>query len=214
MATRLDPDQDLLTALREGEPTAAEALVTAYGDRAYRLAARITGNEQDAEEAVQDAFWSVVRKIDTFRGDSAFGSWVYRIVSFLLDFPRGRGRDHVEDRQKVMMTRTRTPQRFTKASLMAGLGLAVLVVAAPAPAYVVEAVTAISADEGDDRTRLENAIQAAMDDVAAHAIAFTPTVVVLLDARLIGDRIFLFVLLADREGERAVKVLLEERSAR
>lgn len=81
MATRLDPDQDLLTALREREPAAAEALIIAYGTRAYRLAARITGNQQDAEEAVQDAFWSVVRKIDTFRGDSAFGSWVYRIVS-------------------------------------------------------------------------------------------------------------------------------------
>jgi RNA polymerase sigma-70 factor (ECF subfamily) len=81
MAMRVDPDQDLVTALCEREPTAAEALVTAYRDRAYRLAARITGNQQDAEEAVQDAFWSVVRKIDTFRGDSAFGSWVYRIVS-------------------------------------------------------------------------------------------------------------------------------------
>jgi RNA polymerase sigma-70 factor (ECF subfamily) len=81
MAMRVDPDQDLVTALCEREPTAAEALVTAYRDRAYRLAARITGNQQDAEEAVQDALWSVVRKIDTFRGDSAFGSWVYRIVS-------------------------------------------------------------------------------------------------------------------------------------
>jgi RNA polymerase sigma-70 factor, ECF subfamily len=81
MATRLDPDQDLLTALRDREPAAAEALIITYGDRASRLAARITGNQQDAEEAVQDAFWSVVRKIDMFRGDSAFGSWVYRIVS-------------------------------------------------------------------------------------------------------------------------------------
>jgi len=81
MAMRVDPDQDLVTALCEREPTAAEALVTTYGDRAYRLAARITGNQQDAEEAVQDALMSVVRKIDTFRGDSAFGSWVYRIVS-------------------------------------------------------------------------------------------------------------------------------------
>ena len=81
MATRLDPDQDLLTAIRDREPTAAEALITAYGDRAYRLAARITGNQEDAEEAVQDAFWSVVRKVDMFRGDSAFGSWVYRIVA-------------------------------------------------------------------------------------------------------------------------------------
>jgi len=81
MQTRLDPDQKLLTALRQRESTAAEALITAYGDRAYRLAVRITGNQHDAEEAVQDAILSVVRKIDTFRGDAAFGSWVYRIIS-------------------------------------------------------------------------------------------------------------------------------------
>ena len=97
---------------------------------------------------------------------------------------------------------------------MVGLGLATLVVAAPAPAYVVEAITAIPAAEGEDRTRLDDAIQAAIDDVAAHAVAFTPTVVALLDARLVGDRIFLFVLLADREGERAIKILLEERLGR
>ena len=47
---------------------------------------------------------------------------------------------------------------------MAGLGLALLVVPAPAPAYVVEAITAISAAEGEDRTRLEDAIQAAIDE--------------------------------------------------
>ena len=111
------------------------------------------------------------------------------------------------------MTRARPRRRFTQAPFVVGLGLglALLVVPAPAPAYVVEAITAISAAEGEDRTRLDDAIQAAIDDVAAHAVAFTPTVVALIDARLIGDRIFLFVLLADREGERAVKVFLEER---
>jgi len=77
----IDRDAGLAEALRLGEATAAERLVATYGDRAYRLAVRITGNGQDAEEAVQDAFWSVVRKIDTFRGDSAIGSWIYRIVS-------------------------------------------------------------------------------------------------------------------------------------
>jgi RNA polymerase sigma-70 factor (ECF subfamily) len=81
MQTRLDPDEELLTALRQQESTGAEALITAYGDRAYRLAVSITGNQDDAEEAVQDAFLSVVRKIDAFRRDSAFGSWVYRIIS-------------------------------------------------------------------------------------------------------------------------------------
>jgi RNA polymerase sigma-70 factor (ECF subfamily) len=67
--------------LRREDAGAAEALVSTYGDRAYRLAIRITGNASDAEEVVQDALWTVVRKIDTFRGESAFGSWLYRIVA-------------------------------------------------------------------------------------------------------------------------------------
>ena len=131
--------------------------------------------------------------------------------SDLADSSPWRSRHAREDRQKVMMTRTPPRGRFTQASFMVGVGLALLVVPVPAPAYVVEAITAISAAEGEDRTRLDDAIQAAIDDVAAHAVAFTPTMVTLLDARLIGDRIFLFVLLADREGERAVRAFLEER---
>src|SRR5437588_11393023 len=78
---RPDCDLDLLEALRHREPMAAEGLIIRYGQRAYRLARRITGNDQDAEEVVQDALWTVVRKIDTFRAESAFGSWLYRIVA-------------------------------------------------------------------------------------------------------------------------------------
>jgi RNA polymerase sigma-70 factor (ECF subfamily) len=78
---RADRDHELVEALRLQEPTAAERLVATYGDRAYRLATGITGNAQDAEEVVQDVFWTAVRKIDTFRGESTFGSWLYRIVA-------------------------------------------------------------------------------------------------------------------------------------
>ena len=78
---RVDRDRDLVEGLRLHEATAAERLVATYGDRAYRLARGITGNAEDAEEVVQDVFWTVVRKIDTFRGESAFGSWLYRIVA-------------------------------------------------------------------------------------------------------------------------------------
>jgi len=81
MTTRIDPDGSLVAALRRHDPTAAEDLVAAWGNRAYHLAWRITGSAQDAEEAVQDAFLSVIRKIDTFREESAFGSWLYRIVA-------------------------------------------------------------------------------------------------------------------------------------
>lgn len=76
----IDRDAELLEALRRRDSTAAECLVSTFGHRAFRLAIDITGNKQDAEEAVQDAFWSVVRNIDAFRGDAALGSWVYRIT--------------------------------------------------------------------------------------------------------------------------------------
>jgi RNA polymerase sigma-70 factor (ECF subfamily) len=79
-STRIDRDGLLVKALQSREPAAAELLVTTYGDRAYRLAKGIAGSAQDAEEVVQDALWTVVRKIDTFRGEAAFSSWFYRIV--------------------------------------------------------------------------------------------------------------------------------------
>jgi RNA polymerase sigma-70 factor, ECF subfamily len=81
MTARIDSDGLLVAALRRHDPTAAEDLVAAYGNRAFHLARRITGSAQDAEEVVQDAFLSVIRKIDTFREESAFRSWLYRIVA-------------------------------------------------------------------------------------------------------------------------------------
>src|SRR5712664_3334749 len=77
----MDRDAALVAQLRRGDAGAAEALVGVYGDRVYRLALRITGNASDAEEVVQDALWTASRKIDTFRGAAAFGSWVYRITA-------------------------------------------------------------------------------------------------------------------------------------
>jgi len=95
-SARIDRDSQLVDALRVGAATAADLLVATYGDRAYRLAIGITRNEQDAEEAVQDSFWSVVRKIDTFRGDSSFGSWIYRITANAA-YQKLRGRAHRRD---------------------------------------------------------------------------------------------------------------------
>lgn len=78
---RADPDAGLLASLRRGDERAPDELVATYGDRVYRLAVRITGSEEDAQEVVQDALWTAARKIDTFKGESAFGSWLYRITA-------------------------------------------------------------------------------------------------------------------------------------
>jgi RNA polymerase sigma-70 factor (ECF subfamily) len=76
-----DPDVALVERLRRSDAGAAEALVSAYGNRLYRLALRMTGNAADAEEVAQDALWAASRKIHTFRGAVAFGTWVYRITA-------------------------------------------------------------------------------------------------------------------------------------
>ena len=76
-----DRDGMLVARLRRGEPDAVEELVGTSGDRVYRLAIRITGHPPDAEEVAQDALWTASRKIDTFRGTAAFGSWLYRITA-------------------------------------------------------------------------------------------------------------------------------------
>jgi RNA polymerase sigma-70 factor, ECF subfamily len=47
----------------------------------YRLALRITGVPEDAQEVSQDVLWTIVRKIGTFKGESALGSWIYRITA-------------------------------------------------------------------------------------------------------------------------------------
>jgi hypothetical protein len=66
--------------------------------------------------------------------------------------------------------------------------LVVTTVAPPALAHVVEAVASIPSEQGEDRETLDRAIQTAIDDVVAHAIAFEPTIVSLLDAKVVGDR--------------------------
>ena len=82
METRkADTDAALVEALRREDPEAPEQLVETFGDRVYRLALRITGSNEDAEEAAQDALWAAARKIHTFKGESAFGSWIYRIAA-------------------------------------------------------------------------------------------------------------------------------------
>ena len=78
---RVDADAELVEALRRDDPDAAEQLVERFGDRVYRLAMRITGLKEDAEEAAQDALWTAARKIHSFKGESAFGSWLYRITA-------------------------------------------------------------------------------------------------------------------------------------
>ena len=88
-------DEQLRRGLAAQTPGAVEALVHRYGPKTYRLALRITGSPEDAQEVSQDVLWTVVRKIDTFKGESALGSWIYRITANAA-YQKLRGRRGVE----------------------------------------------------------------------------------------------------------------------
>jgi RNA polymerase sigma-70 factor (ECF subfamily) len=78
---RTPSDDELVARARHQDFAAFEELLARYEDKVFRLALRIVRNETDAKEILQETFVSIWRKLDTFKGDSQFGSWVYRIAT-------------------------------------------------------------------------------------------------------------------------------------
>jgi RNA polymerase sigma-70 factor (ECF subfamily) len=61
-------------------PLSAEQVFRDYAPRVYSMARRMVSSEPDAEDVTQDVLLQVVRKLPTFRGDSAFPTWLYRVT--------------------------------------------------------------------------------------------------------------------------------------
>lgn len=74
------PDAALLAALAAGDPLAFEELVRAHAGRMLAVARRMLPCEDDAHDALQDAFISALRGLQAFRGGSSLGTWLHRIV--------------------------------------------------------------------------------------------------------------------------------------
>ena len=73
-------DRQLIKRLQMGDEEALRELSDRYGHRIFQMALRHMKNREDAEEVTQDVLMKVYRKIDTFRGDAALSSWIYRIT--------------------------------------------------------------------------------------------------------------------------------------
>ncbi|HWH33460.1 MAG TPA: sigma-70 family RNA polymerase sigma factor [Egibacteraceae bacterium] len=73
----------MLRARDRGDGAALEELIRRHRDAAYRIALRICLNGADAEDVAQEAFVRVWRSLGRFRADSAFSTWLYRIVTNL-----------------------------------------------------------------------------------------------------------------------------------
>ena len=75
-------DEELIKSYAEkGDESAFEEIVNRYSDRIFGFALRITKNYSDAEEVYQEVFLTLSRKLSTFRGESKFSSWLYRVTA-------------------------------------------------------------------------------------------------------------------------------------
>jgi len=85
---------------RSGDSDAFRLLVEQHSRAIFRLAFRMTGNEEDAEDVVQETFLRAYRQLDKYEARSSFSTWLYRIASnYSLDLIRMRKR-HEEKRER------------------------------------------------------------------------------------------------------------------
>jgi RNA polymerase sigma-70 factor, ECF subfamily len=73
-------DSEVVQRAKDGDASVFERLYRTHCRRVYALCLRMVGNTTDAEDLTQDAFLLLFRKIHTFRGDSAFSTWVHRLA--------------------------------------------------------------------------------------------------------------------------------------
>ncbi len=91
-------DQEFVERLKANDPTAYEELIENYAEMVYRVVYRILQDPHDAEDAMQETFLTVYRRIGSFRGGSKFSTWLYRVATNVaLDMIRARQRKQGQD---------------------------------------------------------------------------------------------------------------------
>ena len=86
-------DRELVQRFARGESRAFDTIVEKYEQRVYAITLRMTGNVEDARDAMQDVFISALRALRSFRGDAQLSTWIHRVaVNASLDVLRKRKR--------------------------------------------------------------------------------------------------------------------------
>ena len=70
----------LIERLKAGDSEVLETIFNTYSKKLYNVALRILGEAADTQEVIQDVFWTVFRKAQSFRGNSRFSTWLYRLT--------------------------------------------------------------------------------------------------------------------------------------
>jgi RNA polymerase sigma-70 factor (ECF subfamily) len=98
-----DDDEALAARAAAGDGSAFDRLVVRYQARVYRLACRLTADEGEAKDVLQEAFLAAYRSLPGFRGDARFSTWLYRIATnAALMQRRARARRPVESLESFL----------------------------------------------------------------------------------------------------------------
>src|SRR5262244_2789717 len=73
-------DAELVERLKAGDEEALELIFNRYSAKLYNVTQKILGEAADVEEVIQDVFWTAFRKAKSFRGNSQFSTWLYRLT--------------------------------------------------------------------------------------------------------------------------------------
>jgi RNA polymerase sigma-70 factor (ECF subfamily) len=95
----MDPDSALIARAQEGEPAAFQQLFVRHRNDVTRIVFRMLGPSADVEDVVQDVFLNVYRSLPSFRGESKFSTWLYRLATNVtrMHLRRGRSRPRFAD---------------------------------------------------------------------------------------------------------------------
>ena len=95
-------ERSLLRRLRDRDERAFRELLTAHRDRVFNITFRMLGNRHEAEDVAQEVFIAVFKTIDTFREESKFSTWLYRVtVNHCKNRIKYLARRHDRDREEI-----------------------------------------------------------------------------------------------------------------
>src|SRR5579862_2213133 len=114
----------VLARARQGDGDAFRALVERHSRSVFRLAYRMTGNEQDAEDVVQESFLRAYRQLGRFESRANFGTWLYRITANCsVDLMRSKQarhdqtrKDSLDDAMELASPNEASPERLAESA--------------------------------------------------------------------------------------------------
>jgi len=119
-----DDDAPLIEGCRRGDARSYQRLYDKYSGKVYGFARRFLGDEQHAEDVTQEVFLRVFRKLSTFRGDSRFSTWLFRVsLNSCKNKRRSLDRDQRFDPERFQRSRPEaeaSPERHIACQALQG----------------------------------------------------------------------------------------------